>query len=82
MGIRVYYFNGAVIYPHASDWFAGEDKTLQIYQTVDHNAQFVIAEFSEGNWERVEHDPLPVPQPEEEPGPEDGEDENGEFEDR
>jgi hypothetical protein len=66
MGVKVCYQYGHTerVFPDANDWYAGEDKTLQIYQEHDGNPQFVIAEYADGCWESVEHDPLPSPQPE------------------
>jgi hypothetical protein len=72
MAIRVRIFGEMHVFPHARDWYSGEDKTLQIYQ--DHqdengnwDPEFVIAEFADGSWEHVMYDPMPVP-----PQPDDG----------
>lgn len=51
------------MFPHATDWYAGEDKTLQVYQAIEHEAQYTVAEFADGAWESVEFDPIPVYQP-------------------
>jgi hypothetical protein len=61
VAIKVQSFVGEKVYPHAHSWYSGEDKTLQIYQKVGDESEFTIAEFSDGSWEHVEFDPIPVP---------------------
>lgn len=61
MGIKVTTNGWERRFPEATDWYAGEDKTLQIYQPFEGEAQFAIAEFADGAWVSVEHDPLPKP---------------------